>query len=65
LKALNEHVGDETKCVDETKIFEETGLMAFGSVVIPTMVQELVHQGLITQCETKSEIKITREKRKE
>ena len=34
--------------------------MAFGSAVIPAVVQELVDQGLIRQCVTRGEVKITR-----
>jgi hypothetical protein len=46
LNALNDVAnGDEHRCVESSQIFEFTGLKAFGSVVVPNVIQELVRQG--------------------
>ncbi len=61
LKSLNEYVnGDEAKCVGSTEIFNAMGLTAFSPDVIPTIVQELVSQGLVRECEINGQFRITR-----
>jgi hypothetical protein len=61
LKTLNELVnGDEDKCIESVNVFNSTELRAFEPIVIPHVVQELVHQGLIKECETKGQVKITK-----
>jgi hypothetical protein len=61
LNALNDVAnGDEHRCVESSQIFEFTGLKAFGSVVVPNVIQELVRQGLAQECDPPSQIRITR-----
>ena len=61
LGTLNELVkGNEDSCMERINVFNSIGLTAFEPVVIPHVVQELVHQGLIKECETKGQVRITR-----
>lgn len=61
LDTLNGMVnGDERRCAESSQIFELTGLKAYESIVIPHVIQELVHQGLVKECETPSQIRITK-----
>jgi predicted transcriptional regulator len=61
LERLNDEVnGDESRCVAATEIFRTIRLKAFGEVVIPAVVQELVYQGFIKECENKDQVRITR-----
>jgi predicted transcriptional regulator len=60
LESLNNAAnGDEDKCFEKSQIFENSGLKAFSPLVIPPVVQELEHEGLIEECESKDEVKIT------
>ena len=64
LKSLNEYVnGDESKCIGSTEIFNAIGFTAYSPDVIPTIVQELIYQGLIRDCETEGQVRITRKGR--
>src|SRR5437879_6238015 len=61
LETLNERVNeDEDRCVESAEIFEATGLRAYDPIAIPAVVQELRHQGLIRECDVKSQVRITR-----
>ena len=61
LNALNDVVnGDENRCIDSVQAFNMADLGAFGSVVVPHIVQELIHQGLAKECETRGQVRITR-----
>jgi hypothetical protein len=61
LNALNDAVnGDESRCIDSVQVFNMADLGAFGSVVVPHVVQELIHQGLVNECETRGQVRITR-----
>jgi hypothetical protein len=61
LNALNDAVNrDESTCIDSVQVFNMADLGAFGSVVVPHVVQELIHQGLVNECETRGQIRITR-----
>ena len=61
LKSLDEIVnGNESICIGSTEIFDAIGSTAYGSEVIPTIVQDLGHDGLIRECETKGQFRITR-----
>lgn len=62
LYQLNEEVdGDESKCMDINVIFEKMPLKAFGRIVIPTIIQELLHLGLVAQCINNNQVRITRQ----
>ena len=61
LETLNERVNeDEDTCVGSTEIFEATGLRGYEPIVLPALVQELRHQGLINDCEIRGQVRITR-----
>ena len=60
LEKLNEESdGDEEKCFDRVKIFEATQLTSYGKIVVPHIVQELVHEGLVEHCDTAEQVRIT------
>lgn len=61
LQQLDEEAdGDELKCMDIGVIFDKMPLKAFGRIVIPTVVQELLHLGLVAQCTSNNQVRITK-----
>jgi hypothetical protein len=62
LQQLNDEVdGNEWKCVHMNAVFSNMPLRSFGEVVIPELIQELVHRGLVALCTNTEEVKITRQ----
>ena len=60
LQKLNEAAnGDEEKCFDRTQIFRATELGGYSQSVVPFIVQELIGEGLVRECNTRQEVGIT------
>ena len=51
--------GDEEKCFDRTQIFRATELGGYSQSVVPFIVQELIGEGLVRECNTRQEVGIT------
>ena len=63
LQKLNECVNEnEDECVESLQVFEDTELHGFYVSVVPYIVQELSHQGLIGLCGHGGQLKITERK---
>lgn len=61
LQKLMERVNEnEDECVESLQVFEDTGLHGYSVSVLPYIVEELSHQGLVVLCDQADQVRITR-----